>query len=75
MWKYNVKDTTSLLIVGNGTSDSLRKNAYKLDANANGYFTGAVYTGADNKKLATEEYVTGAIAVISMDAICNVTSE
>lgn len=51
MGKYNVKDTTSLLIIGNGIADFLRKNAYKLDANANGYFTSAVYTGAEIKNL------------------------
>lgn len=42
MGKYNVKDTTSLLIIGNGTSDSKRKNAYKLDANGNGWYAGTV---------------------------------
>lgn len=42
MGKYNVKDTTSLLIIGNGTKDSNRKNAYKLDASGNGWFAGTV---------------------------------
>lgn len=42
MGKYNIKDTTSLVIVGNGTKDSNRKNAYKLDANGNGLFAGSV---------------------------------
>lgn len=42
MGKYNVKDTSSLLIVGNGTKDTDRKNAYKLDANGNGWYSGTV---------------------------------
>lgn len=42
MGKYNVKDTTSLLIVGNSTNDSARSNAFKLDANGNGVFSGKV---------------------------------
>lgn len=46
MGKYNVKDTTSLLIVGNGTKDTDRKNAYKLDANGNGWYKGTVETDA-----------------------------
>lgn len=42
MGKYNVKDTSSLLIVGNGTKDTDRKNAYKLDASGNGWYAGTV---------------------------------
>ena len=42
MGKYNIADTTSLLIVGNGTKDSNRKNAYKLDSNGNGTYSGTV---------------------------------
>lgn len=33
--KYNVIDTTSLFVIGNGTDDSNRSNALKLDTNAN----------------------------------------
>ncbi len=33
--KYNVKDTTSLLIVGNGTADNARSNALTLDRDGN----------------------------------------
>lgn len=44
MGKYNVRDTSSLLIVGNGTKDSARSNAFKLDANGNGWFAGKVTT-------------------------------
>lgn len=42
MGKYNISDTTSLVIVGNGSSNNNRKNAYKLDASGNGYFAGKV---------------------------------
>lgn len=63
--KYNVSDTTSLMIVGNGTSDTDRSNAYTLDSNGNAWFSGEVYIGSitgtnkddGSKKLATEEYV------------------
>lgn len=51
---YNLEDTSSLVIVGNGSANS-RSNAYKLDKNGNGYFSGEVY--AKEKKLATEEYI------------------
>ena len=53
---YNIADTSSLVIVGNGSSSSDKRNAYRLDKNGNGYFSGDVY-GAENKKLATEEYI------------------
>lgn len=50
MGKYNIKDTTSLLIVGNGTKDSNRKNAFKLDASGNGTFAGnVIITGAPSE--------------------------
>ena len=54
---YNLEDTSSLVIVGNGSGSSSRSNAYKLDKNGNGYFSGDVYTGSESKKLATEEYI------------------
>ena len=48
MGKYNISDTKSLLIVGNGSKDTTRSNAFKLDANGNGWFEGTVAsTGAD----------------------------
>lgn len=53
---YNIEDSTSLVIVGNGSGSSSRSNAYRLDKIGNGYFSGDVY-GAGNKKLATEEYI------------------
>ena len=48
MGKYNISDTKSLVIVGNGSKDTSRSNAYKLDADGNGWFEGTVAsTGAD----------------------------
>lgn len=48
MGKYNISDSKSLVIVGNGSKDTTRSNAYKLDANGNGWFEGTVAsTGAD----------------------------
>ena len=48
MGKYNISDTKSLVIVGNGSKDTARSNAYKLDANGNGWYEGTVAsTGAD----------------------------
>ncbi len=44
MGKYNVKDTTSLLIIGNGSKDTARSNAHKLDANGNAWYAGTVET-------------------------------
>ena len=53
---YNIADSSSLVIVGNGSTDAQRRNAYKLTSNGDGYFTGNVYSNMD-KKLATEEYI------------------
>lgn len=48
MGKYNISDTSSLVIVGNGSKDTTRSNAYKLDSKGNGWFAGNVTsTGAD----------------------------
>lgn len=56
--EYNLEDTEKkyLHIVGNGTS-STRSNAHTLDKDGNAWFSGNVTIGADNKELATKEYV------------------
>ena len=72
--KYNVKDTESKYahIVGNGTSDTARSNAYMLDWSGNAWYQGSVYTGGTSqddtnaKKLATEEYVNNSISSITV---------
>jgi len=61
MGKYNVEDITSLLIVGKGTSDTDRKNAFLVDGNGNGWFSGNILVGgtgfSDGKKIYTQEEV------------------
>ena len=63
--QYNVKNTDNTLahIVGNGTSETERSNAYTLDWDGNAWFAGDVYVGSTSgknkdegsKKLATED--------------------
>lgn len=53
--KYNAADTMSLFIVGKGSSDEVRRNAFVVTQNGDGHFAGNVY--ANNQKLATESYV------------------
>ena len=57
--QFNIKDTENKYahIVGNGEDTHQRSNAHTLDWNGNAWFQGDVTIGADNKKLATEEYV------------------
>lgn len=60
------EDGTYAHIVGNGTDDENRSNAYALDWQGNGWFAGDVYVGSTSgidkdegsKKLATEDFVT-----------------
>ena len=52
---YNIEDSASLVIVGNGSASNNRSNAYKLTKEGNGYFSGNIYS--NNKKIATEEYI------------------
>lgn len=52
--QYNTEDANALFIVGNGTSDTDRKNAFVVHKD------GAAY--ANNQKLATEEYVNETVA-------------
>ena len=60
----NIADTESkyIHIAGNGdwpsgAAEPTRSNAYTLDWDGNGWFAGNVTIGADNKELATKEYV------------------
>lgn len=64
--KYNISDSNNIYadIIGNGSSDTERSNAYTLDWNGNAWYAGDVYVGSTSginkdegsKKLATEEY-------------------
>ena len=50
--KYNIKDSSSLVIVGNGSSDTARSNAFTLSSAGAGWFAGAVTSsGADYAEL------------------------
>ena len=44
--KYNISDTTSAHIVGNGESSTARSNAHTLDFDGNAWFAGDVYVGS-----------------------------
>ena len=76
--EYNISDVTSLDIVGNGTDDNNRSNAYTLDANGNAWYSGDIYIGstsgtnkdAGSKKVATEEYVNNKV-VTDYDKLTN----
>ena len=46
-WKALPSNTDTALIVGNGTADNARSNAYALDWSGNGHFMGDVYVGAN----------------------------
>lgn len=48
MGKYNVADTTSLLIVGNGTKDTARKNALKLSTDGDLILSGDIIITDEN---------------------------
>lgn len=43
---YNIADNRYLVIVGNGSSDSSRSNAYTLETNGNAWYSGEVYVGS-----------------------------
>lgn len=58
---FNISDVTSLDIVGNGTSDEDRSNAYTLDANGNAWYSGDVYVGSTsgtNKDSGSKKLIT-----------------
>ena len=60
MGKWNVADSDSWLIVGKGTGDTDRSNAFRVSSTGQGYFASDVYAN-DSKKLATEEFVTTSV--------------
>ena len=53
--KYNKSDADTLYSVGNGTSDTNRKNAFEVKNNGDAYFEGKGYAGG--KELADKETV------------------
>ena len=55
--RFNIEDEYKYAhIVGNGDYDA-RSNAHTLDWDGNAWFAGNVTIGADNKELATQEYI------------------
>ena len=72
--RCNIEDTANkyIHIAGNGTWDNgqaapTRSNAYTLDWNGNAWFAGDVKIGADNKVLATQDYVDNIAGNIIID--------
>jgi hypothetical protein len=49
--RYNVEDSTKLVVIGNGSSNSSRSNAYTLDTDGNGWFAGDITLGAKNRPI------------------------
>ena len=76
--KYNISDSNNIYadIIGNGSSNTKRSNAYTLDWNGNVWYAGDVYVGSTSginkdegsKKLATEEYIGIAVAEAVVEA-------
>lgn len=54
--KYNIVDSSGVYadIVGNGTSDESRSNAYTLDWDGNAWFAGNITIGSDNDVLVSQ---------------------
>ena len=71
MGKWNVADSDSWLIVGKGSSDTDRSNAFRVSSAGAGYFASDVYAN-DSKKLATEEFVNNAVTNIEIPTNDNV---
>lgn len=78
--KFNIDDTTSAHIVGNGESTTTRSNAHTLDWSGNAWFAGDVYVGSTSgtnkddgsKKLVTVDEMNAAIAAAIEAALASV---
>ncbi len=59
--KYNIADSTSLFIVGNGSSDTSRSNSFTVDGNGNIWCSNEIRIGgtefSDGKQIYTQEEV------------------
>ena len=69
--KFNLDNNADYAhIVGNGINEDERSNAHTLDWQGNAWYQGNIFVGGtsavDGKKLATEDYVTDAIANIDI---------
>lgn len=56
--------TNALFVVGNGTSDSDRRNAFVVNGNGDTYITGKAFSGGE--QLATEDYVKDAVGNVAV---------
>ena len=64
--QYNIPDSTSLEIIGNGTSNLIRSNARTLDKDGNEVLSGKLTVGTgptDDMDVATKQYVDNAFSV------------
>lgn len=52
--KYNISDTSSLFILGNGTNETERSNAFKVDGSGNGWFAGKITVGEAKASVVTD---------------------
>ena len=74
--RFNIEDTGRIYahIVGNGMSDTERRNAHTLDWNGNAWYQGKLSqdgTPTEDKDLATKKYVDDSIATVNADTIDN----
>ena len=53
----------AVFVVGNGTSETDRRNAFVVHSNGNVYITGNAYAG--NKQLATQEWVNEQLNILA----------
>lgn len=75
MGKYNVRDTSSLLIIGNGTGDTNRKNAFKVDGNGNVTCAGDLVCGTTNISLTNTNNAVQSLQQIVGDGYELITTE
>lgn len=61
--KYNIEDTTSAHIVGNGSNDSNRSNAHTLDWLGNAWYQGNIKTGGTSYDDAPNTVITSGSVV------------
>lgn len=61
--KYNIVDSNNIYadIVGNGTSDDARSNAYTLDWDGNAWFAGNITIGSDNDVIITQSDIVNSL--------------
>ena len=66
---YNVSDKSSLMIIGKGTSETARSDAFMIDSSGNGWFSGTIKLGKDNNTVFTNADI---LTDSEIDEICDV---